>query len=33
MVAMPDYTLDGPDGPVRFVDVFDGVQCIAELVS
>jgi predicted dithiol-disulfide oxidoreductase (DUF899 family) len=24
MVAMPDYTLDGPDGPVRLVDVFDG---------
>jgi len=24
MVAMPDYTLDGEDGPVRLVDVFDG---------
>src|SRR3712207_2080683 len=23
-VAMPDYTLEGPDGPVRLVDVFDG---------
>src|SRR4029079_14211325 len=24
MVAMPEYTLEGPDGPVRLVDVFDG---------
>src|SRR3954451_20442339 len=24
MVAMPDYTLEGPDGPVRLVDVFEG---------
>lgn len=24
MVEMPDYTLDGPDGPVRLSDVFDG---------
>ena len=24
MVELPDYTLDGPDGPVRLVDVFDG---------
>ena len=24
MVELPDYTLDGPDGPVRFVDVFAG---------
>jgi predicted dithiol-disulfide oxidoreductase (DUF899 family) len=24
MVAMPDYTLDGPDGPIRLVEVFDG---------
>jgi predicted dithiol-disulfide oxidoreductase (DUF899 family) len=24
MVELPDYTLIGPDGPVRFVDVFDG---------
>ena len=23
MVELPDYTLDGPDGPVRLVDVFD----------
>ena len=23
-VAMPDYTLEGPDGPVRLVDVFAG---------
>ncbi len=23
-VALPDYTLDGPDGPVRLVDVFQG---------
>ena len=23
-VAMPDYTLEGPDGPVRLLDVFDG---------
>lgn len=23
-VAMPDYTLDGPDGPVRLADIFDG---------
>ena len=23
-VALPDYTLDGPDGPVRLVDVFKG---------
>jgi len=23
-LAMPDYTLEGPDGPVRLVDVFDG---------
>ena len=24
MVRLPDYTLRGPDGPVRLVDVFDG---------
>lgn len=24
MVALPDYTLTGPDGPIRLVDVFDG---------
>ncbi|MCK6079816.1 DUF899 domain-containing protein [Microbacterium sp. EYE_5] len=24
MVEMPEYTLDGPDGPVRLVDVFEG---------
>ena len=24
MVELPDYTLIGPDGPVRLVDVFDG---------
>ncbi|MDQ4118669.1 MAG: DUF899 domain-containing protein [Actinomycetota bacterium] len=24
MVEMPDYVLDGEDGPVRLVDVFDG---------
>ena len=24
MVAMPDYTLEGEDGPVRLVDLFDG---------
>ena len=24
MVEMPDYTLTGPDGPVRLADVFDG---------
>jgi predicted dithiol-disulfide oxidoreductase (DUF899 family) len=24
MVEMPDYTLDGPDGPVRLIDIFDG---------
>jgi len=24
MVRMPDYTLAGPDGPVRLVDAFDG---------
>lgn len=24
MVEMPDYTLKGPDGPVRLVDLFDG---------
>jgi predicted dithiol-disulfide oxidoreductase (DUF899 family) len=24
MVEMPDYTLIGPDGPIRLVDVFDG---------
>lgn len=24
MVAMPDYTLTGTDGPVRLVDLFDG---------
>lgn len=23
-VALPDYTLEGPEGPVRLVDVFDG---------
>jgi predicted dithiol-disulfide oxidoreductase (DUF899 family) len=23
-VALPEYTLDGPDGPVRLVDVFEG---------
>src|SRR5882757_11073212 len=26
MVAMPDYTLVGADGPVRLVDVFDGTS-------
>lgn len=26
MVALPDYTLVGADGPVRLVDVFDGRQ-------
>ncbi|MGI5220460.1 DUF899 domain-containing protein [Nocardia sp. CA-290969] len=24
MVELPDYTLIGPDGPIRLVDVFDG---------
>ncbi|TXK17078.1 DUF899 family protein [Homoserinibacter sp. GY 40078] len=24
MVEMPDYTLDGPNGPIRFVDIFEG---------
>src|SRR5690348_3866387 len=24
MVELPDYTLMGPDGPIRLVDVFDG---------
>src|SRR5215213_3658161 len=24
MVEMPDYTLEGENGPVRLVDVFDG---------
>ena len=24
MVEMPDYTLIGPDGPIRLVDIFDG---------
>jgi predicted dithiol-disulfide oxidoreductase (DUF899 family) len=24
MVELPDHTLEGPDGPVRFVDVFEG---------
>ena len=24
MVAMPDYTLEGADGPVRLVDIFEG---------
>ena len=24
MVELPDYTLEGADGPVRFVDVFEG---------
>ncbi|TXI43392.1 MAG: DUF899 domain-containing protein [Mycobacterium sp.] len=24
MVQLPDYTLIGPDGPVRLVDIFDG---------
>ena len=24
MVELPDYTLEGPDGPVRLVEVFDG---------
>ena len=26
MVEMPDYTLEGEDGPVRLVDVFDGAS-------
>ena len=26
MVALPDYTLNGPDGPIRLVDVFDGMH-------
>src|SRR5260370_13980391 len=26
MVELPDYTLDGPDGPVRLVDVFEGAR-------
>src|SRR6187551_2908516 len=26
MVEMPGYTLDGPDGPVRLVDVFEGTR-------
>src|SRR5919107_3685710 len=24
MVELPDYTLEGPDGPVRLVDLFEG---------
>ena len=24
MIELPDYTLIGPDGPIRLVDVFDG---------
>lgn len=24
MVELPDYTLEGPNGPVRLVDIFDG---------
>lgn len=24
MVELPDYTLEGPDGPIRLLDVFDG---------
>src|SRR5687767_3497438 len=24
MVELPDYTLEGPDGPIRLVDVFAG---------
>ena len=24
MVELPDYTLNGPDGPIRLVDIFDG---------
>lgn len=24
MVELPDYTLDGPDGPIRLVDIFAG---------
>lgn len=24
MVQLPDYTLEGQDGPVRLVDIFDG---------
>ncbi|MET0150338.1 MAG: DUF899 family protein, partial [Acidimicrobiales bacterium] len=24
MVELPDYTLIGPDGPIRLVDVFEG---------
>lgn len=24
MVELPDYTLDGPDGPVRLADIFEG---------
>ena len=24
MVELPDYRLDGPDGPVRLVDIFEG---------
>ena len=26
MVELPDYVLDGADGPVRLVDVFDGAR-------
>jgi predicted dithiol-disulfide oxidoreductase (DUF899 family) len=26
MVELPDYTLEGPDGPVRLVDVFAGTR-------
>jgi predicted dithiol-disulfide oxidoreductase (DUF899 family) len=26
MVELPDYTLEGPDGPVRLVDVFEGTR-------
>ncbi|GAA3234290.1 DUF899 family protein [Pseudonocardia petroleophila] len=26
MVELPDYTLDGEDGPIRLVDVFDGAS-------
>ncbi|MDS1115408.1 DUF899 family protein [Gordonia westfalica] len=26
MVEMPDYILTGPDGPIRLVDIFDGLS-------
>src|SRR5436190_6708613 len=26
MVEMPDYTLEGPDGAIRLVDIFDGTR-------